>query len=283
MISIVTPSHCQPDWLRLCTASIADQEGAAFEHIIQDTGKTEGLDSIVKDFPDAKVVREADEGMYDAVNRGMEKAGGDILCYLNCDEQFLPGALKEVEEAFEADPELDVLFGDTVLVGESGDFLAYRKSVLPTFSVASVCPLPILTCATFIRRRVFHDLGVKFDTDWKELGDAQWCLQLIKSGVKMRCLRRYTSVFALTGENLSFTSGADGESKKHMSQAPFVFRCFRPIVRIVHRIDKMRQGCYKQDPFEYEIYTMKQPSERRRFDVPTPSFRYPEVIRETSD
>ncbi len=277
MISVVTPSHCQPEWLKLCTASIADQEGVAFEHIIQDTGKTEGLESLERDFPDARLIRERDEGMYDAVNRGLRKSRGDICCYLNCDEQYLPGTLKKVQEAFDADPDLDVLFGDAIIVGADGGFLSYRKSVLPRYSVVSVCPLPILTCATFFRRRILDKGQHWFNPAWKDLGDAQWVLGLVKAGVRMKCLNEYTSTFTLTGENMNFAANAMQEARRHMQQAPILFQWFRPVVRMIHRIDKLQKGCYRQDPFQYEIYTSLKPGQRNLIEVPQPTFRYPEV------
>ena len=94
-ISIVTPSYRRSAWLKLCIASVADQPVGA-EHIVQDAGSDDGtLDWLPRDSR-VKVFVEKDQGMYDGVNRGLRRAGGDILAYLNCDEQYLPGALSTV-------------------------------------------------------------------------------------------------------------------------------------------------------------------------------------------
>ena len=53
--------------------------------------------------------------MYDAINRGFAKASGDILAWLNCDEQYLPGALAKVADHFARHPRTDILFGDIIL------------------------------------------------------------------------------------------------------------------------------------------------------------------------
>ena len=97
MISIITPSFNQIEWLRLAVASVADQEGVEYEHIIQDGG-TDGIKEIVQsEFGNLgkrlQVFVEKDAGMYDAVNRGLRRASGEICAYLNCDEQYLPGTL----------------------------------------------------------------------------------------------------------------------------------------------------------------------------------------------
>ena len=50
--------------------------------------------------------------MYDAINRGFARASGDIVCWLNSDEQYLEGTLAKVADYFETHPDIDVLFGD---------------------------------------------------------------------------------------------------------------------------------------------------------------------------
>jgi len=129
--SIITPSYRNSDWLKLCIASVADQEGIELEHIVQDSCSDDGTqDWLVKD-PRVKAYIEKDSGMYDAVNRGLRRASGEILAYLNCDEQYLPGALRAVSGFFEAHPEIDVLFGDVVMVDAKGGYARHRKMQVP--------------------------------------------------------------------------------------------------------------------------------------------------------
>src|SRR4029450_671286 len=97
--SIITPSFNPSPWLPLCIASVADQ-GVDVEHIVQDAGSTDGtLDWLTRDTRGSAFI-ERDSGMYDGVNRGLRRAEGDILSYLNCDEQYLPGCLQTVESFF---------------------------------------------------------------------------------------------------------------------------------------------------------------------------------------
>jgi hypothetical protein len=91
--SIVTPSYRSSSWLRLCIASVSDQH-VDLEHIVQDAGSDDGtLDWLLTD----KRVRpfvEKDRGMYDALNRGFDRSNGDVLAWLNCDEQYLEGRFR---------------------------------------------------------------------------------------------------------------------------------------------------------------------------------------------
>src|SRR5580658_6593149 len=129
--SVVTPSFRQSQWLKLCVASVADQ-GVEVEHIVQDACSDDGtLDWLLTD-PRVQAVSEKDAGMYDAVNRGLRRASGQILSYLNCDEQYLPGALQAVETHFESHPDVEMLFGDCLVVDAKGDFICYRKVQKPS-------------------------------------------------------------------------------------------------------------------------------------------------------
>ena len=90
--SIITPSFRNSNWLKLCIASVADQQGVTFEHIVQDSCSDDGTRDWLPQDRRVKAFIEKDQGMYDAVNRGFKRAQGDIVAYLNCDEQYLPGA-----------------------------------------------------------------------------------------------------------------------------------------------------------------------------------------------
>src|SRR5947207_3288616 len=101
--SIITPSFNPAPWLPLCIASVADQ-AVDVEHIVQDAGSTDGTLEWLRNDGRVKAFVERDGGMYDALNRGLRRAQGDILAYLNCDEQYLPGCLQRVDAFFRDHP-----------------------------------------------------------------------------------------------------------------------------------------------------------------------------------
>src|SRR5438477_8606151 len=134
MISVVTPSFQQLEWLKLCAASVADQKGVQHEHIIQDAGSSGDLEDWARTIPNLSLFVEGDAGMYDAINRGLRRSRGAICSYLNCDEQLLPGALAKVVAFFEEHSDVDVLFGDAILIDRVCNPISYRRVVLPTLS-----------------------------------------------------------------------------------------------------------------------------------------------------
>lgn len=268
--SIVTPSFRNSQWLKLCIASVADQQGVQLEHIVQDAGSDDGtLDWLPHDRR-VQAFIEKDNGMYDAINRGWRRATGEILAYLNCDEQYLPGALRAVAEFFARYPATDVVFADTVVVDKEGRFICYRKALVPWRNVVWVY-LPVLTCATFIHRRVLDSYGIFFDTRWRDLGDFFWVLEMLRRGVRMRVLRHFTSAFTDTGVNMNLGPNAQRERQLKLQMTPGWIRQLRwPLVQL-HRLRQVLHGLYFQKPFSYAIYTLQSPDRRTEFHVEKPT------------
>jgi glycosyltransferase involved in cell wall biosynthesis len=270
-MSVVTPSYRNSESLKLCIASVADQEGVETEHIVQDGGSDDGtLDWLTTDSRVQAYV-ESDQGMYDAINRGLRKATGDILGYLNCDEQYLPGALKAVVGFFEKHPDVDVVFADVVIVDPQGEYVCHRKVVLPSKYHTQLCHLGTLTCATFFRRKLL-DAGLIFDPRWRTLGDAQWILQAIEHEVPMAVMRRFTSAFTDAGNNLSLQAEAVREKRALFESAPHWARMIAPLFVLHHRLRRLLCGVYFQAPFSYSLYTRSSPKKRMMHVVKKPTF-----------
>jgi glycosyltransferase involved in cell wall biosynthesis len=275
--SIITPSFRNSRWLKLCISSVADQTGTDWEHLVQDACSDDGTQDWLPHDRRVKAVMEKDNGMYDAINRGFDRARGDIVAWLNCDEQYLPGALSAVSAFFDQHPGVDVVFAHVVMTDEHGDFLCYRKVQTPLKNLTWISHLSTLSCATFFRRRVVHEMGYRFDTRWRVVGDGEWMLRLLRGGVRMAVLPRYTSAFAFTGDNLSVSPRAAREGAELYATAPAWAWRMRPLLRLHHRCRRLLGGMYRQSPFAYEIYTMESPEQRRRIEVARPTFRAPGV------
>lgn len=274
-ISVITPSFSQSAWLKLCVASVADQ-GVEHEHIVQDAGSDDGtLDWLCSDTR-VKTFVEKDDGMYDAINRGLRKSTGDILAYLNCDEQHLPGALAAVAEFFRTHPKVEVLFGDAVAVNAAGEYLWHRKMLRPLLWHTWACHLSTLTCGTFFRRSILDQRGIFFDPRRRIVGDGDWIVRLLQERTPMAELRRFTSVFTLTGDNLSLTEQARAESRAWIASAPTMARVLKPLVVAHHRVRRLFGGIYAQAPFEFALHTQAQPATRvaRRVTAPTARWRW---------
>jgi glycosyltransferase involved in cell wall biosynthesis len=263
--SIVTPSYNQLDWLRLCAASVSDQQGVPLEHIVQDAGTGPEFDAWAKTQPALKYYVEKDKGMYDAVNRGFARATGELFAYLNCDEQYLPGTLGRVSAFLASQPKVDVLFGDVLIVDRTGKAVSYRRAIPPKAHHIRLSHLNTSTCATFLRKRVF-DQGHRFDPEWKSIGDAVWIYKILKAGLRVAVLPELLSVFTLTGANLSTHDVvSEREKQKWLAQADAPAPIFRWWHVALHRGAKLVAGAYRKRSFDYEIFTIASPRRRVRF------------------
>jgi len=262
-------------------ASVADQE-CEVEHIIQDAG-SEGIHEffeteksfLTRATYQPRLIVEKDEGMYDAVNRGLAKSKGDICGYLNCDEQYLPGALVRVIAFFHAHPEVDVCFGHSVVVDAEGRFIAFRKAVPPSKYHTWVSRnLAVLTCATFFRRRVFEEQGLLFNPNLKDVGDADWTMRMEDKAIKRGVLPEYLAAFTETKENRNLSAEAEREKARLVASAPLWARSVKPVIVACHRARRLLAGAYFQKPFSYDIYTRQHPERRTTFHVLRPTSRW---------
>ena len=271
--SIITPSFRNSDWLKLCIASVADQQGVDFEHIVQDSCSDDGTQDWLPGDPRVKAFVEKDAGMYDAVNRGFRRATGDILAYLNCDEQLLPGALKAVGDFFSAHPEVDAVLPDTVIVDQDGNYVSHRYSLVPLRNHIWH-RFPVLTCALFVRRRVVVETGIWLDTQWRDLGDVFWVMEMVNRGVRMAELRRFTSVFTETGDNMNFKPNAVREKQVKWEIMPQWIKRLAPAFLLYHKLRLLRSGMFFQRPFDYALYTRQSPGSRVTHSVKKPTARW---------
>lgn len=268
--SIITPSFRNSAWLKLCIASVADQSGVELEHIVQDSCSDDGTQDWLPHDPRVQAFIEQDAGMYDAINRGYRRATGDILAYLNCDEQYLPGALAAVREFFEQNPQVEALLAGSIITDAGGEYVCHRHSLVPhphhiwfRFSA--------LTSSFFIRRSVIEKRGIFFDTRWRALGDLHWVVALLRAGVPMQSCATFTSTFTETGENLGLTPTSRRETAETARTIPRWVRALKPFWVMSHRLRRIAAGHFFLKRTSYAIYTQASPEKRVTIDVPHPT------------
>jgi polysaccharide pyruvyl transferase WcaK-like protein/glycosyltransferase involved in cell wall biosynthesis len=242
--SIVTPSYKQIDYLKNCVASVADQAGDfKVEHLIQDGGSGPEFDEWAAEQCTAVCVSEKDDGMYDAINRGFRKATGDIIAWLNCDEQYLPGTLQRVADFFNANPDIDIIFGDVVLVDEKMIPLAYRMAIKPDPLHIRNAHLSTFSAATFVRRRVLED-GHFLQSRWKTIADAVWIEELLEAGYQAAVMNEPMAVFCMLGSNLGQSETHFHERKNWEIERGQISWWNRKLIIINHRLKKLLKGAY---------------------------------------
>ncbi len=134
-ISVITPCLNSAATLAKTIESVSQQDYPHWEHIVVDGGSTDDTVAVLKRYPRLLWGSEKDEGHYDAMNKGIARAKGDVVVILNADDCFRPGALRKVAEAFAANPGWDALFGDVVFVDGEGHEIYRRQEALYDYKI----------------------------------------------------------------------------------------------------------------------------------------------------
>lgn len=160
LVSIITPSFNQASYLEQTLQSVLDQDYADIEYLVIDGGSTDGSANIIKKYESrlAYWVSEKDSGQADAINKGMARAKGDIVAWLNSDDYYLPDAVAAAVKAFDANPDAVLVYADMLAVDERGqtfNTFRYRQLTLEDLLSFQIIGQP----AVFMRRDAFERAG----------------------------------------------------------------------------------------------------------------------------
>ena len=187
-LTIVTPSWNGERFVGEAVESIAQQRYPDLEHIVFDAGSTDNTLALLAQFPNVLVHSEPDRGIYDALNKGIAQAHGEIIGFLNTDDLYPDGVLAEIGSMFAQDPDLDVVVGHSCLF-ETDDQGRRRPLFVRTHVNQNGLWLPELAFGVpgfngcFFRRRVFQKLG-NLSIKYRITGDREFLMRLAIAGVK---------------------------------------------------------------------------------------------------
>lgn len=201
-ISIVTPSFNSESFIEDNIRSVIEQDHNDFEHIVIDGASTDDTVKTLQKFPHLEWISESDKGQSDALNKGFQKATGDIIGWLNADDFYLPGTFEKIEKAFRENPDADVIYGNWSYVDERGNLIKRCQSA-PYNRRAIIYYGPYIgSTALFFRRDVIEeatllDLKFHFTMDW------EWYARLGKLKKKFIYINEDLAGFRVHGDNAS--------------------------------------------------------------------------------
>ncbi|MFH0910104.1 MAG: glycosyltransferase family 2 protein [Planctomycetota bacterium] len=165
--SIVTATHNSGARIEKTVRSVRAQEGVELEHLIVDNASTDDtLERIERcQSPCVRVVSEPDTGIYNAFNKGLARASGGAIAFLNADDFYLPGALARVAARFASLPGAAVVHGNIEVDSPRGP-----RAVRPRAGWSSFGGARVFHPATFMRREVFERVG-SFDERYRIAAD----------------------------------------------------------------------------------------------------------------
>ena len=183
LVSIVTPSYNQSRYIEETIQSVLLQDYPAIEYLIIDGGSTDGSVEIIRRYATrlSYWVSEPDVGQADAINKGWQRARGDIIAYINSDDLYLPGAIHRAVHYFEQHPEVGIVCGACQLIGKDGKPLRAPVEV-PEISLEWLLRYPLPQPAVFFRRSVIEQIGL-LDPALHYVLDWEFCIRAAMTGI----------------------------------------------------------------------------------------------------
>ncbi len=178
----MTPSYNQDKYIEQTLCSVLEQDYPHIEYLVADGLSIDSSVEIIKKYSDQLIwwVSEKDSGQGEAINKGLSRAKGEILAWLNSDDYYLPGTLAKVVKVFEENPNVVMVYGDMLVVDEHGqttNTLKYNQLSLQDLLCFQIIGQP----SVFFRREILEQTGA-LDTTFHFLLDHHLWLQIAQQG-----------------------------------------------------------------------------------------------------
>jgi glycosyltransferase involved in cell wall biosynthesis len=192
--------------------SVLAQTCGEVELLVQDACSTDETSQVLAAINDRRLstTRQEDDGQADAINRALARTSGDVLGWLNADDELQPGALEQVASVFEREPATLLVYGRGAYVDEAGarlrayDVRPFDRRLLLTRDY-------ILQPATFWRRSLWEKVG-PLDTTLNWGFDWDWFIRASRV-TAFRFIDAELARYRITGENKSLSGGAERQAE----------------------------------------------------------------------
>lgn len=195
-ITIITPVFNRADTISEALASVAAQGYSHIEHLVIDGGSTDGTVDVLRNTAGITWFSEPDRGPFDALNKGIRMATGDIIGHLDADDILLPGALAAVASVFTRDRSVEAACGGAAVVritpGSDGPaklVTRYRSERVKRLSWYDVTTGEPIHNARFFRRSWFRRAGF-YDTRYRLAADRDFLVRSLMLGLRTAPLER---------------------------------------------------------------------------------------------
>lgn len=204
-ISVITPSLNRALLLESAMQSVVSQNYPNYEHIIIDGGSTDGTEQVIRRYPRIRFVSAPDQGMYDALNKGLEIATGEIIGFLNTDDLYAEKFFSVMAQKFD-DIEIMAVAGRAIVFSESPDgkittvdsFFPEAKSLIECSTIGSN-----FFNAWFFRRSTFDRIG-KFNASYKIIGDRDFMLRFALNDLRYTVIHDLVYKYRQHEDSLTF-------------------------------------------------------------------------------
>ena len=176
--SIITASYNSDKYIKQTLESVRDQDYDNIEHVLVDGGSTDKTNTIIKSFPHVEnYISEPDKGIYDALNKGVNRATGDVIGFVHSDDYLKDSTIISKIATFLDTHKATGVYGDIVFVDDDQKVLRHYSSKKWRFNQFKVGKMPAHP-SFFARKEVYE--SYLFDTQYKIAADFDQMLRAFK-------------------------------------------------------------------------------------------------------
>lgn len=199
LVSIVTPSYNQGEFIRATIDSVLNQDYPNIEYLVMDGGSTDNTVEILKSYGDRiQWVSEKDKGQADAVNKGIKRAKGQIIGWLNSDDTYLDGAVTKMVDYLKKHPDTDMVYGEGYYTDKDGNITErYLTEKYNRKRLAEMCI--ICQPTAFFTKEIVEKVGM-LDVEHQLSMDYELWLRMAKTG-KIAYIPDYIATSRMYEEN----------------------------------------------------------------------------------
>ena len=214
-VSVVTTSFNQARFLERTILSVLEQNYPSLEYIVLDPGSNDGSRAIIERYRDriTKVIFDHDGGPADGLNRGLGQATGDICAYINSDDALLPGVVRKAVKAFEAHPEVDVIYAHGYMVDEDDRILRRVRSTPFDLRRYLYAGVSVFQQSTFFRRSAFVAVD-GFNPETRVGWDGELLVKFARARRKFHLVNDTWAVFRIHPGSMTGSRSRDDEYHK---------------------------------------------------------------------
>lgn len=214
-LSIITVCLNSGKTIEKTINSVLGQTFKDFEYIIVDGCSSDNTLDIVNAYRDRIdiLVSEPDNGLYDAMNKGIQLASGDVIGIVNSDDWYEDGTLSTIAEAFESNNDIDIIYGDMNIIEPDKEPYRYHP---PEFRKLWRL-MSVNHPATFVRKRAYDKCGL-YDTSYRISGDVDIMVRFWTNQLKFGHISKILSNFRVGGISSKFRQDNDYEVRRIVDQ-----------------------------------------------------------------
>ncbi len=193
-LSVITVVFNWGKTIQKTIESVLSQNNQNCEYIIVDAMSTDETEEIIRSYSGITYVREPDRGLYDAMNKWIKLARGEVIGIINADDFYLPGTFAEVMKEFTRTQSTDIIHGNIIDCEKNWSYFESRPYSVNLLRYWMCIKHP--TC--FVKRKVYDKIGA-FDTSYQIAADYDFVLRAYMKGYHFHHLDRATVFFRRDG------------------------------------------------------------------------------------